>query len=235
MLYIILGIVLTVGIIFALQWFISADPKDLIRIIKWLLIIFIISIILFFIITGKLIWAIATMPMLLPWLLRVRQAVRRAKNFSRMQGRTQNSNHTGQTSDLETRHLYIRLNHENGSIDGEVREGLFAGRQLSSMKLDELITLLRICEAEDTPSAKILKTYMDRVHENWQEKTAPFESVMKRKEAASILGVAQNATPDEVRKAYHKLMAGVHPDHGGSSYLASKINQAKDVLLNVKS
>ncbi|XWS07901.1 hypothetical protein CRYUN_Cryun41cG0032200 [Craigia yunnanensis] len=58
-----------------------------------------------------------------------------------------------------------------------------------------------------------------------------FQLTMTRREAALILGVRENATPDKVKEAHRKVMVANHPDAGGSHYLASKINEAKDVML----
>lgn len=59
---------------------------------------------------------------------------------------------------------------------------------------------------------------------------APVRTAMSREEAASILGVATVASLDDIRAAHRRLIAQLHPDKGGSDYLASKINQARDIL-----
>jgi curved DNA-binding protein CbpA len=46
-----------------------------------------------------------------------------------------------------------------------------------------------------------------------------------------ILGLAPGADEVAIKAAHHRLMTQVHPDHGGSNYLATKINRARDVLL----
>ncbi len=65
-----------------------------------------------------------------------------------------------------------------------------------------------------------------------EQKTTPPRDGMTRQEALAILGLEEGARPEEIKVAYHRLIAQVHPDKGGSDYLASQINQAKDILLN---
>uniref|UniRef100_F6HNI9 J domain-containing protein n=1 Tax=Vitis vinifera TaxID=29760 RepID=F6HNI9_VITVI len=58
-----------------------------------------------------------------------------------------------------------------------------------------------------------------------------FQPTMTKREAALILGIRENATADKVKEAHRRVMVANHPDAGGSHYLASKINEAKDVML----
>jgi curved DNA-binding protein CbpA len=54
---------------------------------------------------------------------------------------------------------------------------------------------------------------------------------MTREEALQVLGLAPGASNAEIRAAYHNLIRKLHPDHGGSDYLAAKVNQARDILI----
>ncbi|XP_030541178.1 mitochondrial import inner membrane translocase subunit TIM14-3-like isoform X2 [Rhodamnia argentea] len=58
-----------------------------------------------------------------------------------------------------------------------------------------------------------------------------FQPAMTRREAALILGVREHAAMQKIKEAYRRVVAANHPDAGGSQYLASKINEAKDVLM----
>merc|ERR1712168_95648 len=57
-----------------------------------------------------------------------------------------------------------------------------------------------------------------------------FEAKMSKREAALVLGVGQGSTQQRIRDAHRRIMIANHPDKGGSPYLASKINEAKDIM-----
>ena len=244
--YLILGIALLAGLLLAGRWFVSTDPKTLIKALKWLLFGVIGAVIVFFVVTGRLAWALYALPALLPWFVRARTAHRAFKNFSRMYQAGAGGGATGQTSDVNTRFLRMTLDHDSGAMSGEVLEGAFAGRRVESLAVGELIELLRACWIEDQQSAQVLEAYLNRVHPDWRRAADDSASgagasegsrppgrggAMSRAEALDVLGLKQGATEAEIKEAHHRLIAGLHPDHGGSTYLAAKINQAKDTLL----
>ncbi len=240
--YYLLGIALLVGLMLAGRWFVHADPKLLAKVLKRLALAVIVGVALYLILTGRLAWALFALPALLPWFLRLRALARTAKAYSRMSAAMRGGPGagTGQGSEVETRFLRMFLDHDSGAMTGEVIAGAYAGRRLDQMSLAELVVLLKTCWDEDQQSAQVLEAYLNRVHGNWREEAATAgghgaeafgEGPMSREEAYRILGLDPGAGAEDIKEAYHRLMAGLHPDHGGSTYLAAKINQAKDVLV----
>lgn len=229
--YFILGIALLAGFLLSIRWYVSADPKTLLKVLKWLSLGAIIVIGLFLALSGRLAWAFVTLPVLIGWFMRFRSAARMFKNFSRMAS----GGASTASSEVETRFLRMTLNHGSGEMDGEILEGPNKGRRLSEVGQHGIVSLLKACWSEDEQSAQILEAYLDRYFPDWRdgtEKENTFKDEMDRAEALEILGLSEQASTDEIKAAYHRLIAGIHPDHGGSTYLAAKINRAKDVLLS---
>lgn len=151
----------------------------------------------------------------------------------------------GRTSQLRTKFLRVTLRHDSGAFDGKVLRGAYRGRLLSSMTGAEL-RLLIVEAASDPESVNILTTYIDGgpsgeeaghaagngangAHRGGRGK--PGDGGMERDEAYRVLGLAPGASREAVRQAYRSIMKQVHPDQGGSDYLASKVNEAKELLL----
>jgi DnaJ domain len=138
-------------------------------------------------------------------------------------------------SDVASAWLRMELDHATGALDGLVLEGKWRGRRLSELDADASLDLLATLRIEDSDGAQLLEAYLDRAHPEWRgaasPSAAPSEGPMTRQEAARLLGVAETASEDEIKSAHRRLMMKVHPDHGGSDYLAAKINAAKATLL----
>lgn len=174
---------------------------------------------------------------LLPMLMRMRAA----RQFFRNLGGPSK----GKSTDVETRFLRMSLDHDSGILDGTVLEGNFRGRRLGEMAPNELMELLRECRVADEESATVLEAYLDRVYgAAWrdgetqeragggQRRSSPWGSGMTDAEARDILGVGPGASDQEIRDAHRREMMKHHPDHGGSDEQATRINQAKDLLLD---
>ena len=167
-----------------------------------------------------------------------------AKNWSRMSGAAAGGSGTepGQTSEIETQYLKMYLDHDSGEMNGDIILGQFAGETLRGLSLQDLIALLGECR-EDEQSVQILAAYLDRYHaDDWRDMAGAagsegdggpggFGGSMVAEEAYQVLGLKPGASTEEIKDAHKKLMSKIHPDHGGSTYLATKINQAKDLLL----
>jgi hypothetical protein len=238
--YFLLGVALVAGLILIGRWYATADPKVLAKALTRVALAVLVIVILFLAFTGRIVWALGAAAALLPWVLRFARASRTAKNYSRMAG-----SGGGQTSTVNTRFLRVTLNHETGAVDGDVIEGPFAGRTLGSLGLLELVDLLKQCWVEDQQSTQVLEAYLDRVHPDWRTKASEDFSAdgaqaggrargdreMTRAEAYEVLGLQPGADETEIKAAYHRIINALHPDKGGSNFLAAKVNEAKDLLL----
>lgn len=148
----------------------------------------------------------------------------------------------GQTSTIRTAFFEMELRHDDGSMDGTVLGGSFAQKKLSMLDLQELLALYQECR-RDADSAQVLEAYLDRNFPEWREQaqaqgqseqsTAIDESTMTKPLALEILGLEELLDREQVIKAHRSLMQKLHPDRGGSDYLAKKINAAKTFLLEL--
>lgn len=237
--YLILGIAILAGFLLAGRWYATADPRTLYKVLKWVLICLVVAIALYFLFTGRMAWAVITLPALIPWLLRARAVARMAKTFARMAQMATGTG--GGASTIETDYLAMSLDHDSGSMSGIVIAGAFEGRRVEDLTPAQLLDLLAECKTHDAEGARLLEAYLDREHPDWRGSTEDADNAgqgttttqrdMDRAEALRVLGLAEGASDADIKEAHRRLIAGLHPDHGGSDYLAAQINRAKDILL----
>ena len=142
---------------------------------------------------------------------------------------------------IETDLLRMQLDRDTGDVSGSVKSGVFAGSDLESLSYDDLLALLAEATASDQQSASLLEAYLDRRFPDWRDsrsdggerhhESTAGQGSMDEAEALQILGLEPGATADAIKKAHRRLMTKLHPDSGGSNFLATQINQAKDLLL----
>ena len=145
---------------------------------------------------------------------------------------------SGQTSTIRTDFLEMVLDHDSGEMSGTVLTGQHKGQHLNDMTLEALLGLLLECQP-DSDSQQVLEAYLDRHQESWREQASASsrvppsdaEAPMSRQLALEILGLTDTASEADILHAHREMMRRLHPDRGGSDYLAKKINAAKDYLI----
>lgn len=145
-------------------------------------------------------------------------------------------------SQVKTASLVMTLDHATGTLDGQVLAGNFQGRQLQSLSVQELKELLDYCNQQDPEAARLLMSYISRERaESWnaehpgnnaQDGSGSSSGPMDREEALQILGLEGDVSRATITQAHRSLMGKFHPDKGGNTYLATKLNNARDVLLS---
>jgi hypothetical protein len=229
-----LAVLALAGIALLFHWFLRAEPRQILRALRWggLAVAAIIAVALVAAGQFQLLYVLAVF--LVPWIMRARSLRNRMKTA---RGPT-----AGQASEVRTRFVVMQLDHDTGRMDGIVREGPFAGRRLSGLRLEEVVSIYRDALAADRASAQVLQAYLERMHgDTWRrggeesrdkaEAGTAGGGAMSAAEARSVLGVGPGATDTEIKQAHRRLMKQFHPDRGGSDYLAARINEAKEVLL----
>jgi DnaJ domain len=144
----------------------------------------------------------------------------------------------GQTSQVRSQFIEMMLDHDTGQLAGRFVAGPQAGHMLDEFDLPQLAAMIPNFDAE---SVALLESYLDRRFPAWREnaqrnsaggqRRAAASGKMTDEEAYQILGLQPGANRDEIGRAHRTLMKKLHPDQGGSTYLAARVNEAKDTLL----
>lgn len=242
----VLGVALLVAFLLAVKWLTNADPTRIVAVLRRTGAVLAGLMALFLLATGKLALAIpvavvALMFMGLPLRWPFGGLGPPGMGFGPARPTP------GSASEMRTGYLVMTLEHDTGVLEGTVLQGRFRDRRLSELTPDQLIDLLGECRAADREAAVLLETFLDRTGANdWRQKAearfgaangaeADFGSwdqgALGEDEAFKILGLEPGVSAEDIKAAHKRLMKAMHPDHGGSSYVAAKINLAKEVLL----
>ncbi|MBI4723710.1 MAG: DnaJ domain-containing protein [Rhodomicrobium sp.] len=144
----------------------------------------------------------------------------------------------GSVSTVQTAYLEMSFDHATGTMSGRIRKGRFAGRALSDFTAAERLDCFAELRSNDAQAAQLFEAYFDRTSPGWNGSARSGSGRgngasrgMGVEEAYLVLGLDPGATRDDIQAAHRNLMKRFHPDQGGTTYIAAKVNEAKDVLL----
>ena len=230
------------GLGLLLYFFINTPPAQLKRIVFWSAGIVSVGIFIFLLyrLSGSFLWSwvVFLIPLIVRWRGLIQQIRRAAKTAS--------GPANGQVSSVNTEFLEMNLNHDTGEMSGLVKKGEKKGYRVETLNLNQLLELIEESKS-DAASIQLLERFLDKYFdENWREtyqsSSDRYENnndyssdSISRAQALKILGLVEPVTDEQIKEAHRRLILANHPDRGGSTFLATQINKAKDVLLeNVK-
>lgn len=179
--------------------------------------------------SGRMHWVGAGIAALIPLSKAVLGMSLRVLPFLRILSRFKSS-----PSQFRTKSLLVTVNFATKQMSGEVLAGEYTGKTLSELTTDDMELLSASFRANDRESFVLLQAYRlrngDSAHESSGEYQSSGYSDLSTEESYKILGLEVNASKEDITKAHKRLIQRLHPDRGGSDYLAAKINAAKDKL-----
>ena len=141
--------------------------------------------------------------------------------------------------------IEMELDHATGAMSGVILVGPQEGRSLDTLARPACEDLYRQCLVDDPDGARLLEAYLDRRFPGWRQAGEGYEdagggggtrtrarnAAMSEDEAYEVLGLRKGASREDISRAHRTLMKKLHPDQGGSTNLAARVNEAKDVLM----
>jgi len=236
-----LRVFIVISIVAFLWWFLFSFNKAPAAQRKQLLTKFLLyslaGLFLILVVTGRAPWFFAIIGAAIPWIQRLLVVKNAWNSFKPKTGSAPSS---GKQSTVQSEYLTMTLDHDSGEMNGNILKGDFAGQALKDLDQEQLLSFYNECSI-DQDSQNLLSAYLDfRFEDQWRNQHSSQQSnqqthsnkKISQLEAFAILGLPEGASKKEIIQAHKKLMQKMHPDRGGSEYLASKINQAKSILLD---
>ena len=237
-----LAMVALVALMLFFSWYGKATPKQRNDSLRNIVVYGVGGGLILLVVTGRIPWLFAAVGALMPIIQRAIMAKRLWGLFKSTRGLgTTGSAGAGSNSRLDTRFLAMILDHDSGRLDGEILSGRFSGQSLSSLELEQLLLLMQDYKSQDVQSASVLEAFLDRQFADWRAnyqetkgEDASHDSAnsdLTLNQAYQILGIEPGADAESVGEAHKRLIQKLHPDRGGSDFLASQVNRAKDIVL----
>lgn len=241
-------VVLAAAVSWAIEWYRRTPAAQRAKVLKKSALYGVIGLFILLALSGRLSWLVALAAAAVPLLQRGLAVLRLLPLVQQLLAavglaKASTGPAAGRQSRVETAWLRMTLDHDSGRMDGEVLQGPSRGSLLSGLSLVELLVLRRDCDPRSLP---LLEAYLDRERgDSWRRQAdsedpgeggpsgsavPPAGGKMSPEEARAILGLEPGASAEQVRDAHRRLMQRLHPDRGGSTFLAAMINEAKRVL-----
>jgi hypothetical protein len=230
---IIVAVVALLAVYAAMRWFVNANPSAVAGSWRTLVLVGGGAAVLFLAVIGRVGLAVSLAALMATLYSR---GVLRPRGATRMRGQGGSRKSMVRSAAFE-----MELDHETGAMTGRVLAGSFEGKELDSLDPAALARLAGGIAA-GAASRGLLEAYLDRRMPRWREnmkadagagqRRPAHAGAMSDEEAYQILGLEKGAREPEIRAAHRRLMKKMHPDSGGSTFLAARINEAKDRLLS---
>ncbi|MEM8552807.1 MAG: DnaJ domain-containing protein [Pseudomonadota bacterium] len=235
------GVVLFVGAIAAGRWFVNANPARIAKMIRSGGSVALMLVGALLLMRGQVFLG-GTLLMAGLGRLAANRPVGGMGGFGGFGHRSANPR-PGQQSTVRTARLEATLDHDTGDMDIEVLAGQFEGQRFSELSVSDVLSVYADC-ADCSESRLLVEAYLDRRAPEWREDVdmdgdggargaggSVGGGAMTEKDAYEVLGLQPGASEAEIRASHRRLMKQMHPDQGGSTFFAAKLNEAKDVLL----
>jgi len=163
--------------------------------------------------------------------------------FARMFSKVGGAPGADKVSRVRSAMIEMELHHDSGAMEGSILVGPFSGGRLADLTRPQCEAILTQCQRDDPEGARLLEAYLDRRFPGWRPAGdghadagagaggGRVSAAMTKDEAYEILGLAKGASSEEIARAHRALMKKLHPDYGGPTALAAKVNEAKSVLM----
>ncbi len=152
-----------------------------------------------------------------------------------------NAGSAPQSSRVRSAMIEMEMDLASGAMEGRVLAGVFEGRRLSELARPQCDALYADCLRDDPDGARLLEAYLDRRFPGWRaageddlntgRSVQRATASMSEDEAYEILGLAKGASREDITRAHRTLIKKLHPDHGGTTALAARVNEAKSILM----